>query len=82
MRCVRAAEDFETIRFRLEELRRECARIYVEGPVRGSAVPHTPRPRLLSRLCQIDGYPLALRRQRRMQFWNRPLPARENGIAR
>ena len=40
MRRVRAADDFETIRLRLEELRRERARIFVEGPLRGSAVPH------------------------------------------
>jgi hypothetical protein len=34
---VRAADDFEAIRLRLEELCRERARRYVEGPLRDPA---------------------------------------------
>jgi hypothetical protein len=73
MRRVRAADGFETIRFRLEELRCERARIYVEGPVRGSAVPH---PEAAARQSAVPDrrIPPSLRRQLRMQFWNARYP--------
>jgi hypothetical protein len=69
MTRVRAADDFGTIRLRLEELRRERAQIYVEGPVRCSAVPH---PKAEARQSAVPNrrIPVAVRRQLRLQFWN------------
>ena len=69
MRRVRAADDFETIRLRLEELRRERARLYVEGPVRGSDESH-PEAAAQQPAAAERRLPLALRRHLRTQFWN------------
>ena len=69
MRRVRAADDFETIRIRLEELRQERARLYAGGPVRDAAVPH-PEVAAHQPAATERRLPLALRRQLRTQFWN------------
>jgi hypothetical protein len=68
MRRVRAADDFETIRLRLEELRRERAQLYLGGPVRGS-VPH-PEAAVRRPVVPDRRTPPAVRRQLRTQFWN------------
>jgi hypothetical protein len=68
MRRVPAADDFETIRLRLEELRRERAQVY-EGPVRGSATPH-PEAGASQPAAPDRRAPPAVRRQLPTQFWN------------
>jgi hypothetical protein len=68
MRRVPAADDFETIRIRLEELRQERA-LYAGGPVRGAAVPH-PEVAAHQPAATERRPPLALRRQLRTQLWN------------
>ena len=68
MSRVRAADDFKTIRVRLEELRRERARLYEEGSVPRSAPLHSEaaarQPAAMERRL-----PLVLRRHLRTQFW-------------
>lgn len=81
MRHVRAADDFETIRLRLEELRRERARLYVGGPVRGSAVPKTEAAARQPTV-PYSRTPPAVRRQLRTEFWVRVSGARRMGIVR
>jgi hypothetical protein len=56
MNRVRAADDFKTIRLRLEELRRERAQRYADGPI-----PRLPLPELAAvarqSLLRIDEFP-------------------------
>jgi hypothetical protein len=66
---VRAADDFETIRLRLEELRRERARLSIEGPMPRSAAPH-PEAAARQPAVPESRMPPALRRQLRRPFWN------------
>lgn len=82
MRRVHAADDFEKIRLRLEELRRERARLYVGGPlVRGSAVLH-PEAAARQPTVSDSRTPPAVRRQLRTQFWNAVSGARRTGTVR
>ena len=69
MNRVRAADDFETIPLRLKELRRERARLYVEGSVTRSAAPH---PEATARQPAVPErrMPPALRRQLRRPCWS------------
>ena len=56
MNRVRAADDFKTIRLRLEELRRARAQRYADGPI-----PRLPLPELAAvarqSLLRIDEFP-------------------------
>jgi Molybdopterin-binding domain of aldehyde dehydrogenase len=80
-RRVPAADDFETIRLRLEELRGERAQLYFGGPARGSTLPNTE-----TAACQptVPDKPIppAVRRQLRMQFWNARWRCAKVGIVR
>jgi hypothetical protein len=74
MSRVRAADDFETIRVRLEELRRERARLYEEGPVTRSAASHA-KAAVRQPAAAERRLPLALGRHLRTQLWKSLLAA-------
>jgi hypothetical protein len=80
MRRVRAADDFETIRIRLEELRQERA-LYAGRPVRGAAC-RTPRLRLTSQRLQKGDYPWRCVDSSERSFGMRVDAARMVGIVR
>ena len=69
MSLVRAVDDFEKIRLRLEELRRERAQLGANGslPESCSSAPEVRRPP--QDVADIRT-PLAPRRQLRTRFWN------------
>jgi hypothetical protein len=79
MHRVPAADDFETIRLRLEELRRERAQRRDDG-----SLPHSPQPEAVARQSAVADRrtPLAPRRLLRTRFWNVRKLCAKSGLIR
>jgi hypothetical protein len=79
MHRVRAADDFETIRFRVEELRRERTQRDDDG-----SLARSPQPEAVARQSAVADRrtPLAPRRLLRTRFWNVRQLCAKSGLMR